>query len=277
MAWFGPHGDYHVAANQAGGDTGPCVRQHPRTATLVLYLPPLGCLALVRPRLLIAMLPELAVLLLSSFTNMQKILFHYPALVIAVPIIASVRGLAFLLATPGIPPDSLSSGVDRRLMTRRCAGVALCCLAAVSAWRILNFEGRSLPWLTRVKKRAYYEPEKRTGSIAEMGRLIPDNASVSVPLNLLNPIHPFAERPLIAFMPDRARVADYMIYDTATRFFGGYKDDSQDAHLAASRSDSDLELIFDAEGFVVFRRRDPLAVGDSDKRRLWIESGRFAR
>ena len=237
---------------------------------------PLGCLALFSPQTLMGVLPELGILLPSSFSAMQTLKFHYPIVLSAVLIIASARGLAWLVR-PERNSQEEPTPQPMAVRLRRPLAVCLCALAALASLRILYTDGRSLPFLKNPVERRYYEPESRKGTIHAMADLIPTTASLSLPLNLVNPIYPFAERPLIAFLPERSELADYVIFDAQKRFFGGHMDPGFDEALERFRHSGEHEIAFSRDGFLVFQRRQPLINDPELKREQWARGGRFAR
>jgi len=240
-----------------------------RLAFIENLLLPLGLLPLFAPRRLLAVLPEITILLLSSFSAMHEIKFHYPAALMAVLFIAASGGLSSLIAKKAKKDNEANLCPPRQYWRKRLA-LLLCLLAAVFTFRTLYREDRAWP-LRQNRREGYYRKETRSVSIDKMGQLIPSDSTLSLPLNLLNPTFPFVERPLIAFLPDRARVADYVIFDLKTRYFGGHKEEGLDDLLATMKSDKVHEIVFKEEGFIVLHRKGISQINMGEKRRAWRE------
>jgi hypothetical protein len=146
-------------------------------------------------------------------------------------------------------------------------------LGLTASMRVLWTDGRTLPFLRQGRKYRFYEREQRRPEFEALAALIPPEAAVSLPLNLLNPIYPFAERRSIAFVPNRSDLADYIVFDTRTRFFGGHKEPGLDETLRRFRDSHEHASIYDNQGLIAFRRRRR-AVDDSQAfERLWNELG----
>jgi uncharacterized membrane protein len=233
---------------------------------LLKMLLPLGLLSLLRPRVLVAAGPELAILLLSSFVAMQSLNFHYPAVLLGVLIIAAVGGLGRLRAWAG--PASGQRRKGALVLSRAATALGL-----IASTTILWTDGRTLPFLRPVLRRHYYERETRRAEIEALAAMIPPEAALSLPLNLLNPTYPFVERTWIAFAPDRCDLADYVIFDLKTRYYGGHKEPGLDEAVRRFRNSAEHTLIFEEAGFVAFRRnRRPVDDPDAFLRQ-WIEEG----
>lgn len=228
---------------------------------------PLGLLPLLAPRQLFAALPEAGVLMLSSFVPMQQIKFHYPVLLMVVLTLASVRGLANLRRLS--ERADWNGNESTRLRGTRWVLWAFCLLGAVASLKVLYTDGRSLPMLRNPERRGYYVPEPRRLAIERISAMIPPDASASLPLNLLNPIYPFVSRPLVAFLPDRSALADFVVFDVKTGYFGGYKEPGLDQLLEKLEQSVVHEVVYDRDEFIVFRRIDSVANDPSEKRKIW--------
>lgn len=231
---------------------------------------PLGLLPILAPRRIIAAIPELAVLMLSTFPHMYTIKFHYPAALSAVLFIAASGGLSTLLSpsNDGNKEFQWSNPLSLPTIWRRRVAIVMCVIAVIFTLRTLYRDDRAFPIKSKRRKH-YYQREERRETIMLMANLIPSESTVSLPLNLLNPIFPFVERPLIAFLPDRADIAEYVIFDLRTRFFGGHKEEGLDDLVTRFRKSPIHKVIFDSEGFIVFKRTDSHRQSAWEKRNIW--------
>jgi uncharacterized membrane protein len=225
---------------------------------IVKILLPLGLLPIFSLRRCSAIVPESALLLLSSFDSMYSVKFHYPVILLSILFICASKGLSSLCkdqnVIKSINEDKEKAAFECNKARLKKILMYICIsLSAISIIRGLIRDDRALP-ASRQKIKSRYAFEKRRKTIYQMADLIPENASISLPLNLLNPTFPFAERwSNLSFLPDRWEVSDYVILDMKTRYFGGHKDPGLEELLTTLQESEFYELIFREEDLYIFK------------------------
>lgn len=231
---------------------------------------PLFFLPLLAPRRLVGMVPEFAILLLSSFQPMWSMHFHYQTAVLAVLLLASVRGLVVL--------RDFSAALSEKHKHRRFLKFlphTVVLAALVFSSRVLYEEGRSLPFhkYQRIVAKKRGVPDPRRSMIRELGELVPEEASVSVPDHFLSPVYSFVTRRLIAIYPDRSDIADYLILDTRRHFYSPLSQEQLHQRWDQLLHSPDFEVLFSKEDISIFRRKEPRHPDPEDKRQAWIHKG----
>lgn len=233
---------------------------------LLTLLLTLGLMPLFAPRLLLLAAPEAAYLLLSSSPNMRSIKYHHPVLLLTVLAIVAIEGLA--RQREKLHP--LEGGWRPVLRSpRHLIFGGLIALALLASLRTLYTEGRSLPFLTQPARRGYFKAERRAAEIRQLGRLIPPTASLTLPINLLSPRYPFVSRPLVAFLPSRNFIADYILIDSRTRTWGGGQSKEADKLRQQLAQDPAFETLHKKNGLYLFKRRQPLDATYQQRAARW--------
>ena len=228
---------------------------------LAKLLLPFGLFPLLAPRRFPALVPELGVLLLSSFTAMYSVKFHYPVVLLSVLFICSTKGLVKLDYTKEAGDSSSNEKERFKLLrnpkTKKFVFYFSVALALIATTRGIVRDDRALTLSSKDIKRKY-AIETRRKTINKMANLIPSESSISLPLNLMNPTFPFCEKfERLSFLPDRWRVADYIILDMRTEFFGGHRDPGLEKLLEALLDNNNYELLLRENEFYLFKNLEP--------------------
>jgi uncharacterized membrane protein len=200
---------------------------------LLQLVAPLAAFSLLAPLVLVALLPELAVNLLSATTTQTSIHFHYTAGMIPPLIVAAVFG-ARRLSVRGVP-------VALVVVVASLAGAYW--LGPIPGWRHLpggsEFQGTAARVTDhdRVAERAV--------------ALVPDNAVVSA-TNTLG-AHLSARRRFLSF-PYREEAKWILADETQPGYADRYAPLPTAVQVAALRRSPEWRLVFEEDGILVFRR-----------------------
>ena len=201
---------------------------------LLLLLLPVAGLALLSPRELIFMLPVLGLNLLATKPELSNVRYWYSALLVGPLIVASIGGI-------------------RRVqqwwpMTRRRPWLLV--LPVLSALALANIVTPN-PVISLV--RHHESPARRAAANALIAQIPPD-ARVAATGRLA----PHLLRRYLYYFPLADQVVlptlDYIAVDVGLGS-ASFEEDSSRAQLDTLRSSDQWELVFDEQGFQLFRRR----------------------
>lgn len=202
---------------------------------VLLLLLPLAFLPLLSPRVLLLALPLLAINLLASKPQLYDVRYWYSALLVGPLIVATIDTLAWL---PRRVPL-----LQRRLWLL-IAPLLVCLLFA--QWMPRN------PLVSLV---LYREPPQRVSAAREMLGLIEPAARVAATSRLA----PHLLRRSIYYYPlahpdETMPTLEYIAADTTAAWMD---DAASRARFEAMRTSAEWELLYDREGFQLYRRSPP--------------------